>query len=88
MGRELEGHLQEFLASMMNACRYVREEVKKPVMVCIPLEAFSEDEVDRKYHLIIKKEFENEGFPVYPSLDRAIKALFNLYKYRIRFLHR
>jgi hypothetical protein len=54
-------------------------------MICISLDAYSEDEEDRKYHLMVKKVFENKKFPVYASLDSAIKALFNLYRYGTRF---
>jgi hypothetical protein len=54
-------------------------------MICISLDAYSEDEEDRKYHLMVKKVFENKKFPVYSSLDSAIKALFNLYRYGTRF---
>jgi acyl-CoA synthetase (NDP forming) len=86
-GQELEVHLKEILASMISACQYARDEIKKPVLVCVSLEAYSEDEEDRKYHLMVKKEFESRGFPVYPSLGGVIKALVNLYKYRTRFLY-
>jgi hypothetical protein len=69
---------------MIDACQYVRDEIKKPVMVCISLEAYSEDEEDRKYHIMIKKQFEDKGFPVYPSLAGATKTLFTLHRYGMR----
>jgi len=80
-GGALEDRLKELLTSMVNACQYARDEIKKPVMICVSLEAYSEDEEDRRYHIMVKKVFESKGFPVYPSLDGAIKALFNLYRY-------
>ena len=80
--------MREVLGFMIDACEYARDEIKKPVMVCVSLEAYSEDEEDRKYHLMVKKEFENRGFPVYPTLEGAIKTLFDLYKYRTQFLRR
>jgi len=56
----------------------------KAVMVCVALDAYSEDEDDRRYHLMAKKAFEDEGFPVYPALSPSIRALHNLYRYSIR----
>lgn len=85
---ELERFVKEILAFMIDACEYTRDEIKKPVMICVSLEAYSEDEVDRKYHLMVKKEFESRGFPVYPTLEGAIKTLFNIYRYRMRSLRR
>ena len=86
LAEELEGFVRKALGFMMDACEYARDEIKKPVMICVSLETYSEDEEDRKYHLMVKKEFENRGFPVYPTLEGAIKPLFNLHKYRTLFL--
>jgi len=82
LAEELEGFVRKALGFMMDACEYARDEIKKPVMICVSLETYSEDEEDRKYHLMVKKEFESRGFPVYPTLEGAIKSLFNLHKYR------
>ena len=65
---------------MISGCKYARDEIGKPVMICVSLDAYSEDEEDRKYHLMVKKAFENERFPVYSTLSASIKALFNLYR--------
>jgi len=86
LAEELEGFVRKILGFMIDACEYARDEIKKPVMICVSLESYSEDEEDRKCHLMVKKEFENKGFPVYPTLDGAIKTLANLYKYRTRSL--
>jgi len=86
LAEELEGFVRKVIGFMMDACEYARDEIKKPVMICVSLETYSEDEEDRKCHLMVKKEFESRGFPVYPTLEGAIKTLFNLHKYRTRFL--
>ena len=54
--------------------------MSKTVMVCVALDAYSEDEDDRRYHLMAKKAFEAERFPVHPALGPSIKALLNLYR--------
>ena len=84
-GEALEGRLKELVDLMLNACEYVRDKIGKPVMICVSLEAYSEDEEDRRYHLMVKKAFESKRFPVYSSLNASIKALFNLYRYSTRF---
>jgi acetyltransferase len=85
LGEALERHLKELIKLMIQGCQYARDEIGKPVMICVSLDAYSEDEEDRKYHLMVKKAFENERFPVYPSLNASIKALFNLYRYSAEF---
>ena len=53
----------------------------KTVMVCVALDAYSEDQDDRRYHMMAKKAFEEERFPVYPALGPSIMALSNLCRY-------
>ena len=84
-GEAFEGRLKELVNVMVNGCEYVRDEIRKPVMLCVSLDAYSEDEEDRMYHLMVKKAFESRQFPVYPSIKASMKALFNLYSYGTRF---
>jgi acyl-CoA synthetase (NDP forming) len=85
LGEAFEGHLNEVVELMVSGCKYARDEIGKPVMVCIQMETYSEDEADRRYHLMVKKVFEDERFPVFPALRDTIKALFNLYRFGIQF---
>ena len=84
-GGAFEGHLEELVDVIINGCACVRDEIRKPVMICVPLDAYSEDEEDRRHHLLVKKAFESRQFPVYSSLDASIKALSNLYKHGTQF---
>ena len=83
-GQATENFLKELVKIMIQGCRYARDEMGKALMVCVSLDAYSEDEEDRRYHLLVKKAFESEQFPVYPALGACIKALSNLYTYRAR----
>ncbi|MFP3898073.1 MAG: acetate--CoA ligase family protein [Dehalococcoidia bacterium] len=82
LGAELEGYLRDLIGLMIEGCRYARDEMRKTVMVCVALDAYSEDEEDRRQHLLAKKAFEDSGFPVYSSLGASIRALSVLYRYR------
>ena len=82
LGQAFEGFLKELVETMVQGCRYARDEMGKTVMVCVSLDAYSEDEEDRRYHLLAKKAFERDQFPVYPALGASIKALANLYRYK------
>ncbi|MGA8849674.1 MAG: CoA-binding protein [Dehalococcoidia bacterium] len=84
LGDTFEDRLKEFIRVIVQACRYAREEMGKTVMICISLDVYLEDEEDRRAHLLAKKAFESERFPVYPSLGASIKALSNLYKYKAK----
>ena len=82
LGEATENFLKELVKIMVQGCRYARDEMGKTIMICVSLDAYSEDEVDRRYHLLAKKAFESEQFPVYPALGASIKALSNLYRYK------
>ena len=84
-GDTVEHHLKELTSIIINGCEYARDKIGKPVMICVPLDAYSENEDDRRYCLMAKKAFEYNRFPVFSSLDASIKALSNLYKYNKRF---
>ena len=84
-GQATEDFLRELVKTMIQGCRYARDEMGKTVVICVSLDAYSEDEVDRRYHLLAKKAFESEQFPVYPALGASIKALSNLYRYKAQY---
>lgn len=81
LGEAIENYLKELVEIMVQGCKYARDKMGKTIMICVSLDAYSEDEKDRQYHLLAKKAFESEQFPVYPALGAAIKALSNLYRY-------
>jgi acyl-CoA synthetase (NDP forming) len=82
LGEALGDFLKELIEMMVQGCIYARDETGKAVIVCVSLDAYSQDEEDRTDHLLAKKAFESAGFPVYPALGASIKALANLYRYR------
>jgi len=82
LGEATENFLKELVKLMVQGCRYARDKMGKTIMICVSLDAYSQDEEDRRYHLLAKKAFESEQFPVYPALGASIKALSNLYRYK------
>ncbi len=84
LGQATENFLKELVKIMVEGCRYARDEMGKTVVICVSLDAYSEDEVDRTYHLLAKEAFESEQFPVYPALGASIRALSNLYRYTVQ----
>jgi len=81
LGAAVEDYLGELIEVMVQGCRYARDEMGRTVITCVALDAYSDDEEDRRYHFLAKKALETERFPVYPSLGASIKALSNLYRY-------
>ena len=81
-GEATENFLKELVKIMVQGCKYARDEMGKTIMICVSLDAYSEDEKDREYHFLAKRAFESEQFPVYPALGASIKALSNLYRYK------
>jgi hypothetical protein len=82
LGAAFGDALNRLVDIMVQGCKYARDEMGKTVIICVSLDAYSQDEEDRRDHLLAKKHFESAGFPVYPALGASIKALANLYRYR------
>jgi hypothetical protein len=84
LGGGIEAHLQLLIGQMMEGCQYTRDILRKPVMVCISLDPYLEDEGERKYNLMMKRALMDKGFPVYSTLDAAIKGLSSLSTFSAR----
>lgn len=78
LGKRVETHMSRLIELIVEGCLYTREEEKKPVLFCVSLDPYLEDEEERHYNLFMKKAFISKGFPVYSSLDAAVKALSHL----------
>lgn len=81
LGRDVEKHLPPLISFMVEGCKWAREKGKKTVFLSIPLDPFLEDEEDRYYNLLLKKEFAAQGFPVFAYLEEAVKTLAYLSKF-------
>jgi acyl-CoA synthetase (NDP forming) len=78
LGQKVETHMKQLIDLMVEGCQHSREKEKKPVLITVSLDPYLEDEEERHYNLMIKRAFAAKGFPVYSTLDAAIKALSNL----------
>ena len=87
LGSGVEAHLKLMIDQMLDGCLYARDILGKPMMACVPLDPYLEDEEERKYNLMIKKAFVEEGFPVYTTAEGAIQSLANLYSFSTRLRH-
>jgi len=69
--------------NLLDACKYVRDELKKAAMLCARPHEFGGSRTESmEYHVKAQTAFQNEGFPIYPSIQRAAKAIYHLYTYR------
>lgn len=66
-----------FVEAVAEKCNNIQDQAKKPVMVSISL--YTPREIAQKCHGI----FQNANLPVYSSIERAAKAIFNLYNYYV-----
>jgi acyl-CoA synthetase (NDP forming) len=80
LGQKVETHMKQLIDLMVEGCQHSREKEKKPVLITVSLDPYLEDEEERHYNLMIKRAFAAKGFPVYSTLDAAIKVLSNLVK--------
>nr|MDO8082895.1 CoA-binding protein [Candidatus Freyarchaeota archaeon] len=63
------------IENVINSAKRVRDVLGKPFLVALP-PSYYEDEGKR-----LKDLFQSEGFPVFPSVDRAAKAISNVLNY-------
>ncbi len=84
MGQGVEAHMKALIDLMVEGCEYARDREKKPVMICVSLDPYLEDEEDRHYNLTIKRAFAEKKFPVYPNMDAAVRTLSHLYHFGLR----
>lgn len=75
LGQEVKKHMDLLTPLMLEGCAWAREKEKTPVFLAVSLDPFLEDEEERHYNLLLKKEFAAKGFPVFASLEEAIKTL-------------
>jgi acyl-CoA synthetase (NDP forming) len=78
MGGKVGEQMSRLIPLIVEGCLYAREKEKKPVLICVSLDPYLEDEEDRYHNLIMKKALSARGFPVYPNLEGAVKALAQL----------
>lgn len=81
LGGAVEDHMSRLIDLMVEGCRQAREEEKKPVLISVSLDPYLEDEEERHYNLLLKKAFAAAGFPVYASLDAAIRTISQMCKF-------
>jgi acyl-CoA synthetase (NDP forming) len=83
MGRKVEAHMVRLIELIVEGCLHAREKAKKPVLICVSLDPYLEDEEDRQTNLLMKKALTSRGFPVYSNLDGAVKALARLCQWKL-----
>jgi acyl-CoA synthetase (NDP forming) len=74
-------HVRILTEVILRGVNRVRSTIDKPVLFSVILDAFSEDEDERKYSIQMKAAFEKEGFVVYPALDPAMRSVARLYQF-------
>lgn len=75
LGQEVKKHMDQLVPLMLEGCAWAREKENISVSLAVSLDPFLEDEAERYYNLLLKKEFSAQDFPVFASLEEAIRTL-------------
>ncbi len=75
LGQDVKKHMETLLPLMVEGCAWAREKERKTIFLSVSLDPFLEDEEERYYNLLLKREFSAQSFPVFASLEEAIKTL-------------
>ena len=80
-GEGAEEKLRAIAADFLAGCRYARDEAGRLVIITIFLDPFTDNEMERRLSILVKKMCEEEGFPVCSSLKEAIRAVSYMCRY-------
>jgi acyl-CoA synthetase (NDP forming) len=80
-GDKVEERLKIIAGRILEGCLYARDEKGKLVIISMFLDAYTENEAERKHSVAFKRMCESEGFPVFPSLNAAVRTVSNIYRY-------
>jgi hypothetical protein len=80
-GTEFEKRSEIIVSRLLDGLRFARDEAKELVLITAFLEPYCTNEIERKYTLDFKNRCEAEGFPVYSTLNEAVKVVSDMYKY-------
>ena len=78
-GEQLEVIARNFL----EGCRYARDEAGKLVLITVYLDPYTDHEQERQLSFFLKKLCQSQDFPVYPTLNEAIRTVAYMYRYSI-----
>jgi acyl-CoA synthetase (NDP forming) len=74
-GEGVEEKLMAIAADFLAGCRYARDEAGRLVMITIALDPYTDNEMERRLSIRLKKMCEEAGFPVFPSLKETIRVV-------------
>jgi len=80
-GEGTEEKLKAISDDFLAGCRYARDEADKLVMITLALDAYTDNEMERRLSVMLKKMCEDAGFPVFPSLKAAITTASYMCRY-------
>jgi acyl-CoA synthetase (NDP forming) len=80
-GEGAEENLTTIAADFLAGCRYARDEAGKLVMITIALDPYTDNEMERRLSIMLKKMCEEAGFPVCQSLKEAVRTVSYMCRY-------
>ncbi|MFA5064439.1 MAG: CoA-binding protein [Dehalococcoidia bacterium] len=80
-GDGTEEKLRAIAEDFLAGCRFARDEAGRLVIITVAIDAYTDNEAERRMTLLAKKMCEEAGFPVAASLREAIRAVSYMYKY-------
>ena len=76
-----EEKLMAIAADFLAGCRYARDQAGRLVMIAIYLEPYTDNEMERRLSVLLKKMCEEQGFVVCSSLKEAIRTVSYMCRY-------
>jgi len=80
-GQGAEEKLRSIAEDFLAGCRYARDEAGRLVVITISLEPYTDNELERRLSVLLKKMCEEAGFPVFPSLKEATRTVSCMCRY-------
>jgi len=80
-GEGAEEKLRDIAADFLAGCRHARDKSDRLVMITIALDPYTDNKMERRLSIMLKKMCEEAGFPVFPSLKEAIRTVSYMCRY-------
>jgi len=82
-GGQAGERLEVIARNFLEGCRYARDEAGKLVLITVYLDPYTDHEQERQLSFFLKKLCQSQGFPVYLTLNEAIRTVAYMYRYSV-----
>jgi len=82
-GEGAEENMRAIATDFLAGCRYARDKAGRMVIITIALDPYTDNEMERRLSILLRKICDEAGFPVVSSLGEAIRTVSYMCRYAV-----